>query len=167
MSNPDRLAASFPIVRLLGVALPGCALAGRASPAADHASHGRSVDGPFAEHHPPLATTQPESGRADPNLPMERIILVLKSSPEQEADLEHLIVDQQDPASLRYHRWLSPEEFGLEFGRAGGCRCRDPVLPGSRAAGRIGRPRPPHHRTQRQGPARGGGLSHRGPSLPS
>jgi hypothetical protein len=86
----------------------------------------------------PLATTQPESAAADPNLPMERIILVLKSSPEQEADLEHLIVDQQD-----HHRWLSPEEFGLEFGRAGVCRCRDPVLPGSRPAGRIGRPRPP------------------------
>jgi len=49
---------------------------------------------------------------------MERILLQLASSSEQEAALEQLLVEQQDPASPRYHAWLTPEEFGEQFGVA-------------------------------------------------
>ena len=57
-------------------------------------------------------------GRAPESLPMERMVLQLKNSPEQAAALEQLLADQQDPSSPRYHSWLSPEQFGVEFGVA-------------------------------------------------
>jgi hypothetical protein len=47
---------------------------------------------------------------------MNRMLLVLKRSPEQEAALETLLDNQQDKASPLYHQWLTPEEFGRRFG---------------------------------------------------
>ena len=64
----------------------------------------------------PLARPQFDRGSAPPDLPLDRMLLVLKRSPEQEAALETLIDDQQDKASPNYHRWLTAEEFGKEFG---------------------------------------------------
>jgi subtilase family serine protease len=34
----------------------------------------------------------------------------------QQAALDQLLADQQNPASPRYHQWLSPTEFGAQFG---------------------------------------------------
>lgn len=53
---------------------------------------------------------------ADPGLPMERMILSLRMRPEAKARLEKTLVDLQDPASPRYHQWLTPEQFGAEYG---------------------------------------------------
>ena len=63
-----------------------------------------------------LARTEFDQGAAPPDLPMERMLLVLKRSPEQEAALSKLLDDQQDKASLNYHKWLTPEQFGKQFG---------------------------------------------------
>jgi subtilase family serine protease len=49
---------------------------------------------------------------------MERMLLDLTSSAEQTAAIERLLADQQDPASPRYHAWLTPEQFGEQFGAA-------------------------------------------------
>jgi subtilase family serine protease len=57
-------------------------------------------------------------GRAPANQPMERVLMQLRSSPEQAAALEQLLAEQQDPTSPRYHAWLTPEEFGARFGPA-------------------------------------------------
>ena len=57
-----------------------------------------------------------DRGRVDADLLMERILLELRSSPEQQADLESLIAGQHDPASRDFRRWLTPEEFGERFG---------------------------------------------------
>jgi len=64
----------------------------------------------------PLATPANDAGRVPPDLPMERILLQLMITPEQQAALERLLSDQQDPASPRYHQWLAPEQFGQQFG---------------------------------------------------
>ena len=64
----------------------------------------------------PLVAVAREIGRAPESLPMERMLLQLTSSPEQQAALEQLLADQQDPASPRYHAWLTPEQFGEQFG---------------------------------------------------
>jgi pseudomonalisin len=53
-------------------------------------------------------------GSADSDLPMDRMVLVLRSRDPQ--GLEALLHRQQDPASPDYHRWLTPEEFGRRFG---------------------------------------------------
>ena len=63
-----------------------------------------------------LARPQFDRGPAPPDLPMNRMLLVLKRSPEQEAALETLLDNQQDKASPHYHKWLTPEEFGQQFG---------------------------------------------------
>ena len=39
-----------------------------------------------------------------------------KPTSEQEAQLERLVEDQQDPSSPSYHAWLSPGEYGERFG---------------------------------------------------
>ena len=64
----------------------------------------------------PLARKQFDLGSAPATLPMERMLLVLKRSPEQQLALGKLLDDQQDRHSPNYHKWLTPEEFGQKFG---------------------------------------------------
>ena len=66
----------------------------------------------------PLALPQYDRGAAPANLAMNRMLLVLKRSPEQEAALRKLLDDQQDRSSSSYHQWLTPDEFGRQFGPA-------------------------------------------------
>src|SRR5579864_3176091 len=66
----------------------------------------------------PLARPQFDVGVAAPDQPMQRMLLVLKRSPEQEFALRKLLDDQQDKASPNYHKWLTPDEFGQQFGPA-------------------------------------------------
>ena len=64
----------------------------------------------------PLARPEFDLGTAPATLPMERMLLVLKRGPEQEAALDRLMDDQQDKNSPSYHKWLTPEQFGQKFG---------------------------------------------------
>ncbi len=66
----------------------------------------------------PLARPEFDQGAAPPNLPMDRMLLVLKRSPEQESALQTLLDQQHDKSSANYHRWLTPDEFGQQFGPA-------------------------------------------------
>jgi subtilase family serine protease len=66
----------------------------------------------------PLARTQFDQGSAPPSLPMDRMHLVLKRSPEQEAALRDLLEQQQDKSSPNYHKWLTPDQVGQQFGPA-------------------------------------------------
>ena len=42
--------------------------------------------------------------------------LALKPSPSQQADLDKLLAEQQDPSSSNYHHWLTPDEYADRFG---------------------------------------------------
>jgi hypothetical protein len=64
----------------------------------------------------PLARPQFDLGTAPATLPMQRMLLVLKRSAQQEAALRKLLDDQQDKASPNYHKWLTPAEYGKQFG---------------------------------------------------
>lgn len=66
----------------------------------------------------PLARSEFDRGAAPANLPADRMQLVLKRSPAQEAALEKFMAEQQDKSSPNYHKWLTPAEFGREFGAA-------------------------------------------------
>ena len=57
-----------------------------------------------------------DNGRVAADTALDRMQLVLSSSPEREAALEQLLGDQQDPSSPRYHQWLTPQQFGERFG---------------------------------------------------
>ncbi len=66
----------------------------------------------------PLARAEFDRGPAPSSLPMDRMILVLKQSPQQNAALGTLLAEQQEKSSPNYHRWLTPTQFGEEFGLA-------------------------------------------------
>jgi len=40
------------------------------------------------------------------------LILMLKSSPEQEREARKVIDEQQDKRTANYHQWATPEQFG-------------------------------------------------------
>jgi len=63
-----------------------------------------------------LARPEFDLGTAPASLPMERMLLVLRRSPEQEDALRRLLDDQQDKRSPNYHKWLTPTKFGKQFG---------------------------------------------------
>jgi uncharacterized protein (TIGR03437 family) len=64
----------------------------------------------------PAVLRQNDGGRTDGAFPLPAMTLFLKRSASQQADLSQLLRDQQNPASPRYHRWLTPEEFADQFG---------------------------------------------------
>lgn len=64
----------------------------------------------------PLARAAYDRGPAPSNLAMQHMLLVLKRSPQQEAALDELLAEQQDKSSSNYHKWLTPAEFGEQFG---------------------------------------------------
>jgi len=55
-------------------------------------------------------------GTLDPSTVLPYVTLVLKPSASQQADLDQLLAQQQDPSSPDYHRWLSPEQYADRFG---------------------------------------------------
>jgi hypothetical protein len=64
----------------------------------------------------PLARAEYDRGEAPSDLRAERMLLVLKRSPERESALLRLIQEQQDRNSPSYHRWLTPDQVGKRFG---------------------------------------------------
>lgn len=65
-----------------------------------------------------MAQTAFDRGPAPIDLPLERMLLVLRRSPEREAALKNLLAQQQDKSSPNYHKWLTPDQFGKQFGPA-------------------------------------------------
>ena len=65
-----------------------------------------------------LAEAQYDRGPAPASLPMNRMLLVLQRSPQQEAALQQLLAQQQDATSPNFHQWLTPQQFGQQFGPA-------------------------------------------------
>ena len=57
-----------------------------------------------------------DQGKAPDSLIMQSVTLVLKPSVSQQAALDQLLLDQQNPKSSSYHRWLTPEQFADRFG---------------------------------------------------
>ena len=66
----------------------------------------------------PLARGEYDQGPAPDDLPMERMLLVLQRGADQETALRQLLDEQQVKSSALFHIWLTPEQFGQEFGPA-------------------------------------------------
>ena len=66
----------------------------------------------------PLAQKKFDQGAAPASMPMHRMMLVLQRSPQQEHALVTLLDSQQDKSSPNYHQWLTPDQFGQQFGPA-------------------------------------------------
>ncbi|HTS78852.1 MAG TPA: protease pro-enzyme activation domain-containing protein [Bryobacteraceae bacterium] len=63
-----------------------------------------------------LAQAQYDQGPVDPAMPMNDLYVMIQTSAPQQTALDQLMLDQQNPASPRFHRWLTPEQFGSQFG---------------------------------------------------
>ena len=71
-------------------------------------------------HVSPRAVATYDQGEADPALELDHVMLMFKPSASQQADLDRLLSDQQNPSSPNFHQWLTPEEFGDRFGLSPG-----------------------------------------------
>jgi pseudomonalisin len=76
----------------------------------------RRVTVPRGGEPHPLARPELDEGPAAPDLRMDRMVLMLARDAEQQRALDELVAAQHDPESPLYQRWLTPEEFGLQFG---------------------------------------------------
>ncbi|HJT87523.1 MAG TPA: protease pro-enzyme activation domain-containing protein [Bryobacteraceae bacterium] len=70
----------------------------------------------LAGHVHPDARAANDQGRVDPGMPLPYVTIELKPSAAQQAELDQLLQQQQDPSSPNYHRWLSPEQYADRFG---------------------------------------------------
>jgi len=57
-----------------------------------------------------------DQGPVDSSMELPYVTLVLKPSAGQQADLDRLLAQQQDPSSPDYHNWLTPEQYADRFG---------------------------------------------------
>lgn len=65
---------------------------------------------------PARALAPYDQGLVDPAFRISYATMLLRPSATQQAGLDQFLVNQQDPASSDYHRWLTPEQFGDRFG---------------------------------------------------
>jgi hypothetical protein len=77
---------------------------------------GATVVLPGTKH--PLAQPRFDVGAVDAGLKMTRVMLVLSPAKDTASQLQTLLDHQQDRTSADYHRWLTPEQFGQQFGPA-------------------------------------------------
>jgi subtilase family serine protease len=57
-----------------------------------------------------------DQGAVAPDFALGNITLVLRPSATQQAALDQLLAQQQDPASANYRKWLTPEQYAEQFG---------------------------------------------------
>jgi len=71
---------------------------------------------PMAGSVHPMARSEFDQGLTDNAKVLEGMTLHFKRSDAQEANLKALMQAQQDPSSPSYHKWLTPTQFGQQFG---------------------------------------------------
>lgn len=67
-----------------------------------------------------LAQARYDRGPVEPAFPMNHLLVFVRPSATQQAELDQLLSDQQNPSSPQFHKWLTPEEFGNRFGLTAG-----------------------------------------------
>ena len=67
--------------------------------------------------HPP-ESAEFDRGAVTDTFDSGTILILLRRSDEQEAELRQLIADLHDPSSPNFHQWLTPEVIGSRFGPA-------------------------------------------------
>ena len=64
----------------------------------------------------PVANSENDLGRVNPNLAMTNVVLVLSRNPELQSAFDDFVASQYDASSPNYHHWLQPAEVGEHFG---------------------------------------------------
>src|SRR5450432_125236 len=68
----------------------------------------------------PMARPEFDRGPVADSQPMNRMLLLLQRSTEQETALQQLMGAQQTKSSGNFRTWLTPEQFGTQFGPSDG-----------------------------------------------
>jgi len=63
-----------------------------------------------------MAKPQYDKGPVGPEFQLPHMTLMLKPSADQQRAIDKLLLEQQDPSSPNYHKWLTPQEYGNRFG---------------------------------------------------
>jgi hypothetical protein len=113
---------AFPAFRAAAQSKPGAASASAVQAAAIPARITQAIDETqlvrLNGNIHPLARTEFDQGLISDATPMKRMMLVLQRSPEQQAALSKLMDEQLSKDSPNFHKWLTPEQFGKQFGPA-------------------------------------------------
>ena len=64
----------------------------------------------------PLASAGNDRGEVDSSFPLPYITMRFAPTAVQQAALQQLLQDQQNPASASYRKWLTPEQYADRFG---------------------------------------------------
>ncbi|HXM42256.1 MAG TPA: protease pro-enzyme activation domain-containing protein [Bryobacteraceae bacterium] len=67
-------------------------------------------------HVSPRIQSGVDQGPVDPSMQLPLVTMALQPSASQQAALDRLLAQQQDPASPNYHGWLTPEQYADRFG---------------------------------------------------
>jgi hypothetical protein len=70
---------------------------------------------PLSGHLPAWVATASDQGSLPATTPLT-LTVVLARAPQVQAALDQLVLDQQNPASPQYRKWLTPQQIGAEFG---------------------------------------------------
>jgi Pro-kumamolisin, activation domain/Bacterial Ig-like domain (group 3) len=66
----------------------------------------------------PMARPANDRGLLPDQKPVTKMHVLLQRSAAQESALQQLMAEQLDPTSPKFHAWLTPQEFGQQFGPA-------------------------------------------------
>src|SRR5258706_4024870 len=66
--------------------------------------------------HADWANAENDRGEVHPSLKLTHLQIVLNRPAERQNAFDTLLRQQQDPRSPNFHRWLTPEEIGQQFG---------------------------------------------------
>ena len=69
--------------------------------------------------HPKVGSAT-DRGPASADLKMVGMTVRFSLTAAQQAALDQLLIDQQDPTSPRYHQWLTPAQYAAQFGLSSG-----------------------------------------------
>ena len=64
-------------------------------------------------NHPPEAATLAPAGDADPT---QRLSMEIRFATRNQAQLDALLAEQQNPSSPNFHKWLATGEYNQRFG---------------------------------------------------
>jgi subtilase family serine protease len=70
----------------------------------------------MAGHLKPQARPEADAGMVSSSMSMSQMQLVFRRSPAQNRALRGLLAEQNDRNSSNYHQWVTPAQFGAQFG---------------------------------------------------
>jgi hypothetical protein len=118
-SRRNRSCAAMVAVVCLSLSVRGIATAQTAGPQARVAAAVRNDQlVTLRGNVHPMARAANDRGPLPDQRPVTKIRMLLQRSAAQESALQQLMAQQLDPKSPNYHAWLTPQQFGQQFGPA-------------------------------------------------